>query len=141
MALKSCGQGIRHQTLLNEENLTLKAAKKNTTWEMAGANRRTLGVPTVGQAMNKLLTTYAIANRETEQVASIPGSVKIRLGTKPYSRNYQANNFPISYRRIAESFRHGNEKKKTRKKNNLIIQAMHVTFAMPKGISEENGLG
>lgn len=105
------------QRLLNEENLTLKVAEKNiTTWEMAGANARTLGVPTVGQAMNKLLTTYTIANRENEQVASMRGPVKTRLGAKPYSRNYQAENSPNSNRRIGENFRHGNWRKSQEKK-------------------------
>lgn len=75
------------QRLLNEENLTLAVAEKLvTTWEMAGANAKTLGVTANGgYALNKLLNTYAVANQNLGQVSSVRGPVKNRLGIRPYN--------------------------------------------------------
>lgn len=114
--------GIRdpalQQRLLNEENLTLAVAEKLiTTWEMAGANAKTLGVSAVrGQAMNKLLNTYALGNQEIGQVASVRGPVKSRLGFRTYNQGNVNDRRQENDKRVGESFRPGDWRKRQEKK-------------------------
>lgn len=110
--------GIREaalqQRLLNEENLTLPAAEKIiTTWEMAGANARTLGVSgTIGQSFNKLLNTYAVANQINGQIASVRGPVKHRLGVRPHNNGFSNEKRGANDRNLGEGFRSADWKRR-----------------------------
>ncbi|XP_058446691.1 uncharacterized protein LOC131427482 [Malaya genurostris] len=96
---------VLQQRLLNEENLTLDSAEKLiATWEMAGANARTLGIASNeeqiasmrqnepnkgGYAYKKLAKIYNRAQAELNQSQRFEnrGSVKDRLGFKPYKQS------------------------------------------------------
>lgn len=101
------------QRLLNEENLSLQIAEKIiTTWEMAGVNARTLGVASNGgTVLNKLLTTYAVANQNSGQVASVRGTVKNRLGLRPYDVRRSNDRQWVNDKRWGESSQPGDWKK------------------------------
>ncbi|XP_058814399.1 uncharacterized protein LOC131678341 [Topomyia yanbarensis] len=93
------------QRLLNEQNLTLESAEKLiATWEMAGANARSLGIGVnAGQiaslnndfkrprpsTLEKLAKTLANAKAgdRPSRPAGTRQSVKIRLGFQPYYYN------------------------------------------------------
>ncbi|XP_058833635.1 uncharacterized protein LOC131691339 isoform X2 [Topomyia yanbarensis] len=96
------------KTLLNESKLTLDSAEKIiATWELAGNNAKTLGIGAgdeqiaalkqsesrkCGSALEKLAVTYDRARNlnQSPQAGGSRGSIKSRLGYKPYNTHSHA---------------------------------------------------